>query len=354
MNEKLKIVFVLPTLAAGGAERILSFLSEHLDKNNFKTILLILGKKSDAVFEIENTKTEFLNKTRVLNGVPGLIKFLVKNKPDIVLSSIGHLNTVFGLVAPLFPKIKFVIREASVISVMSKYSKSNKLREFLAQVAYKNIDVVVCQSNDMANDFKNIYNLSDRKIAVINNPITELFPIKKKNIDNTSTIKYITIGRLSKEKGHIRLLKILAQVSHPFHYTIVGRGPEERQVIEDIEALGLKDKITIVPFTSRVGDVLSKHDLFLQGSFVEGFPNAVLESCVVGTPVIAIDAPGGTKEIIENGINGYIVPNSDEFIKKLMSFDRDSWDPQIIRDSVVNKFNKQTILNQYEDLLLNL
>lgn len=349
-----KVCFVLPTLGAGGAERILSFLAENFNKSKFEVNLLIVGMESDAVFSLYNTKIVFLNKRRVLNGVPALIRFLAKNKPNIVLSSIGHLNTVFGLLAPLFPKIKFVIREASVISIMSKYSKSNKLHEFLAQVAYKNIDVVVCQSNDMANDFKNIYCLPDRKIAVINNPITELFPIKKKNIDNSSIIKYITIGRLSKEKGHIRLLKILEQISHPFHYTIVGRGPEELQVMQDIEALGLKDKITIVPFTNKIGEVLSNHDLFLQGSYVEGFPNAVLESCVVGTPVIAFNVPGGTSEIIKDGINGYLVSNPDEFTMRLTSFERDDWNPQTIRDSVIDKFNKQTILKQYEDLLINL
>ena len=48
----------------------------------------------------------------------------------------------------------------------------------------------------------------------------------------------------------------------------------------------------------KIIDYLSDSDFFIQGSYVEGFPNSVLESCSVGTPVIAFNCPGGTKEII--------------------------------------------------------
>ena len=76
--------------------------------------------------------------------------------------------------------------------------------------------------------------------------------------------------------------------------------------------------------------------MFLQGSYSEGFPNALLESCSVGVPVIAFNAPGGTKEIIDNGINGYIVENEEDYISKLKE-DR-IWDPKIVKDTVYKKF----------------
>lgn len=352
-DNKIKIAFILPTLSAGGAERILTFLAQNVNKMIFDSQLLIIGNESNAAYCTKNVTTIFLNKKRVLFGIPSLIVFLKKNRPDIVISSIGHLNTVFGLLAPFFPNCKFVIREASVISEMGKFSNSNKLYDILAKIAYKKVDAVICQSNDMAIDFKEIHNIPDKKISVINNPITELLPLKNKSSLN-KPIKFITIGRLSKEKGHGRLLEILAKISYPFQYTIVGSGPEKKEINEKISELGLEDFITHIPFTTEIGKVLGEHDLFLQGSYVEGFPNAVLESCVVGTPIIAFNAPGGTKEIIKDGINGYLVSNPDEFITKLISFDKNKWDPQIIRDSVIEKFDQQNILRQYEGLLLNL
>jgi glycosyltransferase involved in cell wall biosynthesis len=236
---------------------------------------------------------------------------------------------------------------------MGKYTNVNRLYGILAKIAYKNVNAVICQSKDMAIDFKEIHNIPTEKIFIINNPITELLPLKAKSTLN-KPVKYITIGRLSKEKGHERLLYILTKIAHPFQYTIVGSGPEKKEIYDKISELGLENFITHIPFTTEIGKVLGEHDLFLQGSFVEGFPNAVLESCIVGTPVIAFDAPGGTKEILKNGINGYLVSSQDEFINKLKSFDKDKWEPQTIRDSVINKFNQQIILRQYEDLLLNL
>tara|TARA_R110000822_G_scaffold308909_2_gene437453 strand:+ start:8495 stop:9556 length:1062 start_codon:yes stop_codon:yes gene_type:complete len=353
MNKKRKLIFVLPTLVAGGAERILSFLAQNMNKDYFESQLLVIGLESEAAFNTEGTETIFLNKKRVLNGIPSLIHFLNRTKPDLVISSIGHLNTVFGLLAPFYPNCKFIIREASVISVMGKFTNSRKLYGYLAKIAYKNIDAVVCQSRDMAIDFNNLYNIPLKKITVINNPITELFPLKKKSITK-DIIKFITVGRLSREKGHDRLLKILGGLNYSFHYTIVGTGPEDQQITQRIEELGLVKRITRISFTQAIGKVLSEHDVFLQGSYVEGFPNAVLESCVVGTPVFAFDAPGGTKEIIKQGINGYIFTGSEEFQNKLLMFNKDNWTPQIIRDSVINKFNRQYILKQYEDLFLKL
>jgi glycosyltransferase involved in cell wall biosynthesis len=93
----------------------------------------------------------------------------------------------------------------------------------------------------------------------------------------------------------------------------------------------------------------------LQGSYAEGFPNALLESCSVGTPVVAFEAPGGTKEIIQNGINGYLVKNEEELLSLLTNLElilkikRE----EVIK-SVAQKFDKETILNQYETLFLSL
>ena len=180
-----------------------------------------------------------------------------------------------------------------------------------------------------------------------------MYPLKMNdNIDNLT--KLITIGRLSKEKGHERLLDILSKVEFPFQYTIVGTGPEEHLINRKIDDLGLNDKITLIPFTDKIGDILGSHDIFLQGSYVEGFPNAILESCVVGTPVVAFDCPGGTREIIEEDINGYLAKNNEDFLKKLTKINNRRWKPEDIRNSVIYKFNKQKILSQYEELLINL
>src|SRR5690606_27914380 len=192
----------------------------------------------------------------------------------------------------------------------------------------KSIDAVICQSEDMAIHFMDSHKIPEKRISVINNPLSEQLPLYNKPTSHRP-IKYITIVRLTKEKGHDRVLHILAEIPYPFQYTIIGRGLEKERINEKILDLGLKASITFIPFTSEIGKVLSEHDLFLQGSYVEGFPNAVLESCLVGTPVIAFNVPGGTKEIIRDEINGYLVSNNEDFIKKLESLNIITWEPKI-------------------------
>ena len=77
-----------------------------------------------------------------------------------------------------------------------------------------------------------------------------------------------------------------------------------------------------------------------------------MESCSVGTPVIAFDAPGGTREIVENGINGFIVRSEEEFMNKLIT--KKEWNSKIVADSVYKKFGAEQILKKYENLFIEI
>lgn len=355
MNKR-KILFILPTLTAGGAERVVSFIAQHINSDKFESTLLITGLKQNTAYQIKNINVVFLEKKRVLNAIPKLFLFIFNYKPNVVLSSLSHLNTVLGLMSPFFWNTKFIIREASVVSVINKFGtrhkNASKLHSLLPHLSYKLVDYIVCQSNDMANDFNAIFKVNKNKTVIINNPITQEYPIKvNHDFNNTKIVKFLTVGRLSNEKGHKRILKILAQLSFEFHYTIIGEGPIKNQLFETITQLNLKDKITHIPFTTQVLKYMSENDMFLQGSYVEGFPNTVLESCLVGTPVTAFNVPGGTKEIIQHNTNGYLVETEAEFLQYLNK--PRVWDATLISNSVKERFNKETIINQYEALLMS-
>ena len=352
---KKKILFILPTLTAGGAERVISFIAQNIDQDKYDSQLLVTGYKKDSAYTIDKIRVTFLEKKRVLNAAPKIFWYLLKNKPQVVLSSIGHLNTVMGLMAPIFFNTEFIIREASVISSMDEIhnqspnkKKSFSIHAYLSDISYKMIDKIVCQSNDMAKDFINIYNVPKHKAFIINNPITNLSPLKTTNIQTNTPIKFITVGRLSKEKGHIRVINLLSKLKFPFHYTIIGDGPFKDDIFNAINANNLNEKITHIPFTSEVSKYMAINDLFLQGSYVEGFPNTVLESCIVGTPVLAFNVPGGTKEIISHNENGYLAETEEEYLQYLNN--RTPLKPEKIRESVVTKFDKDKIVKQYESL----
>lgn len=352
-NSKIEITFALPNLLPGGAERVISYIAQNIDASKFDATLLIVGKSSDVSYDVNNVNVIFLEKARVSQSILALYKYMSINKPDIFVSVISHLNTIVAGLSICFPKIKFIAREVTLLSLESNGSKEKKfdLTSFVSDHRFRFFDKIICQSKDMMNDIVENYKLDKNKLVLINNPVTDTFQLKQ-NHQVVSKKRFITVGSFKKVKGIERILKILSKVEFDFHYTLIGNGPERLTIFALIESYGLQDKITHIEYTNNVASYLEQSDYFLQGSYFEGFPNSLLESCAVGTPVIAFNAPGGTKEIVENGINGFLVETEDEFLNKLN--DHREWEPKIVRDSVYKKFNKELILKHYEDLFINI
>ena len=353
---KKKILFIIPSLKAGGAERVISFLAKNLNPNVFEIKLLVIGFKKDSVYSLDNLDVSFFNQDRMLNGIKPLFKFIKIHKPDIVFGSIRYVNILLGFYNLIFRNVRFVVRDASVMSTMLKFSKSkDQIPDFLVKFLYNHLDAIVCQSNDIKNDLINKLGIKDSKLITINNPITQIQQFSISKTEYSSKIKFITIGRLSEEKGHERILIGLSKVkNYSYSHTIIGSGPLELKIKDLAIELGIIDKIKFIPYTSEVLESLSKSDFFIQGSYVEGFPNAVLECCSVGTPVLAFDCPGGTKEIIENGINGFLAVNEDDFNKTLQNLNKiPVFERDIVRASVLSKFSSQKIIKEYENLFLS-
>jgi glycosyltransferase involved in cell wall biosynthesis len=348
-KDRIKVLLIIPTLVAGGAERIMAFLAKNINKDVFDCTLIVLGFESEAAYDVKNGKVIFLNKSRVLKSIPSLINQIRKTKPHVVMSSVSHLNAVTGFISFFFSKTIFVGRQSGISHVSSIYNsrKKNRLLKQLSDISLRNLDFVICQSNDMLLDCLHYYKIDRSKLRIIHNPITDSFtkklPIKKSTSDK---IRFITVGRLAKVKGHIRLLDVLSRFEKAFTYTIIGDGPEKETILEKINSSDLIGDIRFIDYTNNVHEYLSKNDFFLQGSYTEGFPNALLESCAVGTPVIAFNVPGGTSEIIENGVNGFLATDSDEFLFYLNN--HGTFDPLEVSQSVQKKFSKKIILEKYE------
>jgi hypothetical protein len=163
-NNKIKILFVIPTLTAGGAERIMSFLSKNLDASIFDCSLLVVGSQQNIAYDVENMNIKFLNKKRVLYSIPDLIRCFAKEKPQIIMGSIAHLNFAIGLISVLFPKIIFVGRQAGIIKISSLYNTKRKVRlfSFLMKTGAKQLDYIICQSADMQDDCKEVFNIAPK------------------------------------------------------------------------------------------------------------------------------------------------------------------------------------------------
>jgi glycosyltransferase involved in cell wall biosynthesis len=120
----------------------------------------------------------------------------------------------------------------------------------------------------------------------------------------------VSAGRLSPEKGYADLLRAIAEIGDRapgWYYVLCGDGPCRARLQKQIHDLRLQQRVRLVGFRTDIQDIFQAMDLFVLPSHSEGLPNVVLEAFALSKPVIATSV-GGVPEVIENGMNGVLVP----------------------------------------------
>jgi glycosyltransferase involved in cell wall biosynthesis len=122
----------------------------------------------------------------------------------------------------------------------------------------------------------------------------------------------LIVGRLSKEKDHITLIRALSQLQPRIgpHLLIVGEGPNRSSIEQEIARLGLTEHVTLTGHQPSAEPYYGIADLAVLSSLSEGSPNALLEAMAAGVPAVAT-AVGGIPEIVQDGESALLVQPSD-------------------------------------------
>ena len=220
MNEdqKIKLLVFTPTLECGGSENYVSLLCNNIDKNRFDVSLVVLNN-AHPFYTIDNSMVEVidLGVKRVRNSLFKIKKIVQQKQPDIIFSSANHLNLLFAMYRWMFrKKILIVARESSIVSINSRHAQFPALYKQLVKRFYSRINFVICQSVYMQHDLVSNFNIPQNKTVVIHNPVKEITvgDIRSVAIQGSSKkYKFITVGRLSKEKGIDRLIRSVVRLS---------------------------------------------------------------------------------------------------------------------------------------------
>jgi glycosyltransferase involved in cell wall biosynthesis len=132
---------------------------------------------------------------------------------------------------------------------------------------------------------------------------------------STSSLRLITVGRFHWKKGYTYLLDALALLitkGMTVELTLIAQGEMPEEILYQLEELKLKDQVTWIKGLphKQVLEQMQQHDVLILPSIEEGIANVVLEAMQVGLPVISTDC-GGIAEVIEDGVNGFIVSMHD-------------------------------------------
>lgn len=318
----MKILLIIHSLGPGGMERVMATIANYFVKEKKMQVdLLLCGRKREVFFELDSDiivhkpNFPFNNSTRTWHTIKTLffIREKVKSlKPDRILS-FGELwnNLVllstYGLKLPIF------------ISDRSQPNKDlGKLNNFMRNLLYRRATGFIAQTHFAAENAKQ--NNWNDNIQVIGNPIRHIIsqnPAKREKI-------VLAVGRLIDTKHFDKLITHFEKIGNPnWKLVIVGGDAKNQNNLSKlkrlIKTLNAEKSIFLEGTKNEIDPYYMKSSIFAFSSSSEGFPNVIGEALSAGLPVVSFDCIAGPSEMIEDSVNGYLVPVMDfnAFQKKL-------------------------------------
>jgi len=325
---KKKVLFFLQS-GVGGAERVSVTIGKNLDREKFDVSFCLVGDAKGNL-NIENfIPKEYallrISKCRGIRLVLALKKIVLRERPDVVFSSITFVNTKLLALAPFFPKIKFVVRNNNYIYTLSAMQK------LILRVFYRFADTVIAQTDEMSLELVDKIKLPKKKVYTLQNPIDEMLIDEKKNEPSPfiekGRIVYVASGRFHPVKGFdvlVKAFKLVLNQQPNARLHILGKITENCEVcyneVADLtKELNISDRIFFEGFKLNPYVFVKNADCFVLSSRNEGLPNVLIESLYLGTPVAATKCIPVISRIVEEGVNGFLAePENAESLAAAM------------------------------------
>lgn len=310
-----RICFVMPNMSGGGAQRVISVLANNFSENGLKVTILLTNDNLieymlDQNIEIDCgctlQKHSFFDQLRY-------IRKRMKNNPDEVYISFLSNQNIITVLAGLMRSNKVIISQRSDPNRAfgsSNAAKFQSILRFFYKWMYVLADGAVFQTTDALNYYPKI---AKKKYCIIMNPLADtlLEPHKGER-----TRRVVAVSRLSASKNLILSLDAFKDFSTKFPehvFEIYGKGEQEKELKQHAEKIGIGDKVIFKGFQTDVHEKILDAEMYIITSDYEGLSNSMIEAMALGIPTISTDYPiGGARMVIENGVNGFIVPVGDK------------------------------------------
>lgn len=325
----MKIIYCIAcTCHSGGMERVLTNKANYLARHGYEIVVVTTDQRGKQPFfplepsirsidlginYDENNGKSFLNKLlhypfKQCRHKKRLKAVLMEERPDVTVS-------MFNNDAGFIPGIKD--GSAKVLEIhFSKFKRLQYGRKGLWKLAdwwrskqdektVRKFDRFVVLTEEDKAYWGNLPN-----IMVIPNAISGI-PAGTALLANK---RVIAVGRYTFQKGFERLVDawhLLASRFPDWKLDIIGDG-EERPLLEQrIRSYGLERQVTLTRPTQEIGKVYQEASILASSSRYEGLPMVLLEAQAFGLPIVAFQCKCGPKDIVSDGINGYLVPEGD-------------------------------------------
>ncbi len=227
-------------------------------------------------------------------------------RPDVLISFLDTANSL-SIMATRSLGVPVIVSERTDPSRRSLGRLWGRIRD----LSYPRADLIVFQSQGVLDWFPPKVRARG---VVIPNPVPPPPPVAEGVPRESAPNRIVALGRLSPVKGFDVLLTAFAAASArvpDWVLDVYGEGPERKALQRMVSELGMGERVRFPGITNRPFDVLREAKLFVLPSRAEGFPNALVEAMACGLPVISTDFGCAAKNIIEDGVDGILVPPED-------------------------------------------
>jgi glycosyltransferase involved in cell wall biosynthesis len=318
------IAFFLPTLAGGGAERVIVNLAQALAERQQRVDLVVGSAEGPLRNQLPSgVRLVELHAPRVLRSLFPLVGYLRRERPRVLISSINHAN-VIALWAARLARVKTPV----IVTVHNTMSQStpaqgrvaSRLWPSLLRTSYPWAACIIAVSRGAADDLARSSGLPRDKVRVVYNPV--ITPAMIAQASQTPDHPWFApgqppvilgVGRLTRQKDFPTLIRAFAAVrrQRPARLMILGEGEERERLERMAVELGVQSDVSLPGFRDNAMAYMAHAALFVLSSAWEGLPTVLIEALAAGTRVVSTDCPSGPREILQGGALGGLVPVGD-------------------------------------------
>jgi GalNAc-alpha-(1->4)-GalNAc-alpha-(1->3)-diNAcBac-PP-undecaprenol alpha-1,4-N-acetyl-D-galactosaminyltransferase len=316
-GEDMRLTLVIASLDVGGAERVLSTMASYWAAKGHEVTLLTLADVGSDFFKLHprvhrlglGLVADAPNAVRALwNNIVRLSRLrraILATRPNVVISFITQVN-VLTLLSLAGTRVPVVVSERTEPAADPVGGVWRGLR----RLVYRWARAVVVQSEEVRANAKAW--APGAVVRVVPNPVARPSGVSARAEQASPVV--ISAGRLVLYKGFDVLVRAFARCA-PHHsewrLCIVGDGPEHQSLAQLAQQLGIAERCEFPGRASDLAPVFARAALFVLPSRYEGFPNVLLEAMAHQLPAVSTDCPSGPRHIIEEGVDGLLVPVDD-------------------------------------------